>query len=220
MLDDRPHGIIGHVLLNASNDYTFGLVDLGVSPGASAKIQVVAGVDPADGFNQFFRIAGEILQKMQVLAQRIHRDPFAFAHRFQEPRQLQALAPFQVEGRVELIDHHYGRDADRFAAAVQSVGNRSGRQGRNGRNNGRPAGVVVNFTKHRYLLLLEFAGRVGSGVIEVALIILAIVEREIVFGQSCYRAVLVANDNIDFDQACLGTKDRLLLRGRATGDEK
>jgi hypothetical protein len=56
-------------------------------------------------------------------------------------------------------------------------------------------------------------------VIEVALRILAIVQREIVFGKSCDGATLVANDDIDFHQPSLGMKDGL-LRGRATRDDE
>jgi hypothetical protein len=50
-------------------------------------------------------------------------------------------------------------------------------QGRNSRH-----GRGFDLAEHRYWLLLEFAGSVGPGVIEVALITLAIVQREIVFG--------------------------------------
>jgi hypothetical protein len=201
-------------------DLPFHLGDIGcpVTGGRSApagvlrRSQLIAGIELGEGLDQLLRIVGEILEDVQVLAQRVERNSVLIAARLQEFDNTQALVAFQVEGRVELIEQHDRGTGQRLAAGIVAVGNDaigdgSGRE-RDRRGWGR-RGQSVDFAEDVQRLAFALAGieRARHGTFQG----FAIVEGEIVLGKSAHGTVFVADDDVHLDETGARAEDGLLL---------
>jgi hypothetical protein len=116
----------------------------------------------------------------------------------------ETLIALEVEGCVELIDQHHRGTGDRLAA-THAVGYRAGRQRKSG---GRRR--TIDLAENRDRLPLSLARAVGM--IQVALLRIAIVQREIILREPLDRSVLIANHRVHFDQPGAGAEDSRLLR--------
>jgi hypothetical protein len=84
--------------------------------------QVPAGVEVRQCRQQLRGIVGEILQHVQIPAERVNCQAVARLQSTDEFEHTFARVGLKIESRVELIEEHDGRVRHRFAEAVDPIG--------------------------------------------------------------------------------------------------